>query len=207
MTQKTKSIIIIISAIAVFAMIVSIMFDLFGGKKTPDGSVVEQEREVILPNKDEDLPEGEVFDASNTDKFLELIPSSSGGQKNPLELEAEELAVFFVERIGTYSSDSGFAYINDLYGFMTQGMSGRMDEYKKNSPKREDYYSISTDAEAISVESFSLASRSAVFKVVLKRNEIFGSSSETYSQEALVYLKQDSAGQWKVDNIVWGERI
>jgi hypothetical protein len=206
MTQKSKAIIIIVVAVLLFVLLILAVFDLFpGGNKKSDQGVVETE--VILPDKNEDLPEGKVFDASNADEFADLNPANSDTTKTELESEAQDLVQFFIERISTYSSDAGFVYITDLYGFMTSGMRDMMDEYQNNAPDRKDYYSVVSEVEQISPESFSLEDRSAVYNVVLKRNEKSGESAEVYKQEAEVYLKQDNSGQWKVDNIVWGKKI
>lgn len=206
MSQKSKAIIIISGAVALFVMLVLVIFDLFPGGKQPSDQGAPQ-TEVILPDKNADLPEGKVFDASNADEFAALNPETSDAAKSELEAEALDLAMFFIERISSYSSDAGFAYITDLYGFMTSAMRDSMDEYKNNAPERQDYYSIVSDVEEISPESFSLPNRSAVYSVVLKRNETSGQNVDSYRQEAKVYLEQDSTGQWKVDNIVWGNKI
>jgi hypothetical protein len=203
MQPKTKAIIIIVGAIVVFGLLVATIFDLFPerGKDT----VVDQTgfQEVELPDRDEGLPENTVFDSSNAS---DLPIPSLGTSQNTLEREAQDLAEFFIERLGTYSSDAGFAYIDDLLGFMTSSMQVDMDEYKQNQPQRQGFYSVSSDVAGVQTTEFSLARRNAQFEIVLNRTEEFGGAIEQYQQNITIDLEQDNTGQWAVDGVLWGNR-
>ena len=63
MNPKTKAIIIITGAIILFALLIAVIFDLFPSKS--DEITQLQDQEVVLPDRDQGLPEGAVFDASN----------------------------------------------------------------------------------------------------------------------------------------------
>jgi len=205
MSQRTKAIIIIISAFLAFTIIVSLVFDIFdfkAGKKEEAGK--EQKIEVILPEKDDDLPEGKVFDSSNIEEFEKINPFSSS--KSEQEQKAQDLAEFFIERIGTYSSDSGFSYIDDLKGFMSSQMNSKMEDYKNNAPKRDGYFSIESDIIVSSTQDFSIESGRAVFAFTLLRNEVLNKEHDKYEQDANVTLIKNSSGEWRVDNLIWGEK-
>jgi len=205
MTQKTKAIIIVVVAIILFALLIATIFDLFPSKE--DAPQISDEPEIILPDRDEGMPTGAVFDSSNTQEFSDLNPIffDDSGQSS-LEKEAEDLAQFFIERFGTYSSDADFANIDDLLGFMTSDMQNSMENYKRNQPVRSEYYAITTDISSIKTKSFSLTSRTASFDIITNREEELG-SIDIYQQQAQIDLKQDSTGQWKVDSVLWGNRL
>ena len=59
----------------------------------------------------------------------------------------------------------------------------------------------------IETKTFSLAQRQAQFDIVLGRTEESSGTMQTYNQEVSVYLVQDSTGHWKVNKVVWGQKI
>ncbi|MBU2575898.1 hypothetical protein KKF64_02330 [Patescibacteria group bacterium] len=205
MTQKTKAIIIIITAIILFGLLIATIFDLFPSKE--DAPAVSEEPEIVLPDRDEGLPEDKVFDSSNAQEFSDLNPFVAGDDASPLEKEAKELAEFFIERFGTYSSDANFAHIDDMLGFMTISMRNNMQEYKKTAPERDGYYSVISELAGTKTRSFSLASRGASFDIVVNRVEESGGSVDQYIQEVFVSLNQDATGQWKINSVVWGKKL
>ena len=206
MNPKTKAIIIIIGAVILFALLIAVIFDLFPSRS--DEITQPQDQEVVLPDRDQGLPEGAVFDASNAQEFNDLNPVIFGDDdSSSLEKEAKDLAIFFIERFGTYSSDANFANIDDLRGFMTDNMRLSMDDYKKSVPKRDKYYAVSAQIAAIDAKMFSLSSRSAVFDAIVEREEDAGNSRDNYAQQVEISLKQNNTGQWKVNNIVWGQKL
>jgi hypothetical protein len=205
MQQKTKIIIIILGAVVVFVLFVATVFDLFPSRSTEQ---VPQEQEIVIPDRDENLPENTVFDSSNIDYFAELNPGLVSISDQPkLEREAQDLATFFVERFGTYSSDARHSYIQDLFGFMTSSMQVEMQEFMDQSIPRTGFYSVSTDIAGIETTLFSLPTRSAEFKLVVNRVEKSGNSNNNYQQNVSVSLEQNNTGIWFVDRVIWGERI
>ena len=206
MQQCTKAIIIILGAIILFALLIATIFDLFPSKKQEVS--LEQETEVILPDKSQGLPENKVFDSSNAREFSDLNPFVFSDEDiSPLEKEAKELAEFFIERFGTYSSDASGANIDDLVGFMTEAMQKDIQKYKQSIPKRDSFYSVVSELSGTQTNSFSLATRSASFDIVLNRTEESGNNIDQYNQEVEVALKQDSTGLWKVNNVIWGKKL
>ena len=205
MNPKTKAIIIVVGALILFGILVATIFDLFPSRESePDA----QEQEVVLPDRDEGLPEGAVFDASNAGEFNDLNPAVfSDDDASVLEDEAKDLAEFFIERFGTYSSDADFANINDLLGFMSASMQSEMTDYKRQTSQQGGYYSVASEIAGIETKTFSLAQRQAQFDIVLGRTEESSGTMQTYNQEVSVYLVQDSTGHWKVNKVVWGQKI
>jgi len=208
MQQKTKAIIIVLGAIIIFGLMVAVIFDLFPKKEQAPSQELS---EVAIPQKDDALPENTVFDSSNAQDFAQLDPfASSRENESDLEKEAKDLAQFFIERFGTYSSDANGANIDDLRGFMSDSMLASIDSYKQGlgaQKGRESYFEITTDAASIESKDFSLAKRSAVFSIAANRLESSKGSGSSYIQEAEVSLVQDGSGHWKVDSVIWGKRL
>ncbi|PIR55852.1 MAG: hypothetical protein COU73_04005 [Parcubacteria group bacterium CG10_big_fil_rev_8_21_14_0_10_46_32] len=205
MQQRTKISIIIASALALFGLLVTTIFDLFPSKQEP---LVSIETPVVLPDRNEALPTGAVFDQANADDFAAINPSDPASDKQgTLERDAQDLAVFFIERFGTYSSDAGFSYIDDLSGFMTDSLRSNLEASKLATPARDGFYSITADLASVATDTFSPSSRSATFSAVLNRSETAGGNTEQYQQEALVLLKQSGSGSWLVDSVVWGNKL
>lgn len=206
MEQRTKIIIVILGGLIAFGLIVAVMFDLFpGSEETP----AVPEETVVLPDRSEGLPEGAVFDAENAGAFAAINPFAASGAEgaSALEREAEDVAVFFIERFGTYSSDAGFSYINDLSGFMTSAYFQELESFKRLGVSREGFYSITAELAGMETEEFSPAERSAQFRAILNRTELAGGSTEEYQQEALIQMEQSGSGDWLVAGVTWGERL
>ncbi len=204
MEQRTKAITIIAGALILFGLLVVVIFDLFpGGEEAP----VAEEAAVVLPDRDQGLPEGAVFDAGSADEFAAVNPgAAASASQGALEREAEDLAIFFLERFGTYSSDSGFSYLTDLAGFMTAPLKQDLESYAAEAPKREGFYSVTAELASIATDVFSPETRSARFSAVVNRSEVSGGATQAYQQEAVIGLAQSASSEWLVDSVVWGSR-
>ncbi|MBI1961557.1 MAG: hypothetical protein HYS45_02555 [Parcubacteria group bacterium] len=204
MEQRTKAFSIIAGALILFGLLVAVIFDLFpGGKVVP----VAEEAAVVLPDRDEALPSGAVFDAGNADAFAGVFPGAgSAAPQSPLAREAQDVAVFFLERFGTYSSDSGFSYLDDLAGFETSAMAAQLAAYRALAPARDGFYAITAELASIETDEFLPEARSARFNAVVNRSEVSGGATQVYQQEAVVGLAQSGSGTWLVDSVVWGSR-
>ncbi|MAG29244.1 hypothetical protein CL632_03845 [bacterium] len=208
MNPKTKAIIIVIVAVILFGLLVATIFGLFPDKDEEQDIYQDQISDIILPDRDADLPENAEFDSSNASEYTAVNPSSSlGSGQSSLEREAQDLAEFFIERYGTFSSDSNNAQIDDLLGFMTPSLQTEMQKNKLLQPDRSSHYEITTEIAGIETTEFSPANRMAEFAIVANRTEDFSGKIEQYQQEAVLILEQDRAGVWKVDSILWGDRL
>jgi hypothetical protein len=210
MSQRNKIIIIIVGALLIFGLFVAIVFDLFPSKEEPQQEETAQVEVDLSFLEDEEtlLPEDSIFDASNRDEFESLAPGVIGEESiSALEREAQDLAEFFIERFGTYSSDAQYAYIDDLEGFMTQEMQAWTESFKQQQPKTRGYFAITSDIATINTETFSLSSQEAEFSVLLNRTQESGNAVDQYQQQATVNLEQNRQGTWKVSGVYWGERV
>ena len=98
MNPKTKAIIIVIVAVILFGLLVATIFGLFPDKDEEQDIYQDQISDIILPDRDADLPENAEFDSSNASEYTAVNPSSSlGSGQSSLEREAQDLAEFFIE--------------------------------------------------------------------------------------------------------------
>lgn len=206
LSPRLKIIILIVGAVIILGLIITTVFNLWPGKKaaTPAAEPVD----LSFLKKDEAGPGGQVFDASNQEEFAALTGAAKlESDLSPLEKEARALAEFFVARFGTYSSDADWAQIDDLRPFMTDSMRAWTNRFKANSPKRDGYFA--TTAEVASTErlSFSPSERRARFSILTNRSETGGAAADNYQQTATVELRQDAAGDWKVNSLFWGDKL
>lgn len=207
LSPKQKIIILIVGAVIVLGLIITMVFNLWpgGGEgETPETPPVD----LSFLKKDEVAATGQTFDASNQAEFAALTGDTSlESSLPPLEKEARDLAEFFVERFGTYSSDANWAQIDDLQSFMTPTMQNWTTRFKASSPERAGYYAATAAVAATEKLSFSAPERRAQFLVLTNRTETTAAGATAYQQNATVDLRQDSAGVWKVNSLVWGDKL
>jgi len=210
LSQKSKIIILVAGAVIVFALLAALLFDLFP-KRVAESVVFEpqgEEEPVDLSFLDElnsISDQNQVFDAANPGPLAGAIAASGGTSR--LELDARDLAEFFIERFGTYSSDAGFSYVDDLAGFMAPAMQDWIAVYKKQQPERASYFSVETEVVQSDTLSFSARDRRAQFELVVARTEAGSSAQGSYQQSVRIDTEQDASGTWKVAGVFWGDRL
>lgn len=207
LSPKQKIIILIVGAVVVLGVIIAQVFNLWpaGDEAT---TLSREPVDLSFLKKDEVLPAGQVFDASNKEEFAALTgdPELESAMA-PLEKEARDLAEFFVERFGTYSSDAGWAHIDDLQSFMTSAMQGWTMRFKASSPQRDGYFATTAEVAAATKLSFSASEQRAQFSLLTNRTETSGGKTVNYQQTATVELRLDGAGAWQVNSLFWGEKL
>ena len=136
-------------------------------------------------------------------------PGNQPGDKNkptPQELDvsaAQQTAKFFVEMLGTYSSDGNFKNIIDLQPMMTDKMLAWSNDFiKRNNNENEigQYQSVTT--KVFSSQVLSGTGQWVEILVKTRRHEIIGGEEKNYNQEAKVVLKKINSN-WLVDGVNW----
>lgn len=207
LSPRNKIIILVAGSVIVFILFIGTIFGWFR-KTTPTPS-----QEAAKPDlsflQAKPTVENKVFDASNPDELTAYDPRTAGVGENisPAEKEARRLAIFFVERFGTYSSDAGSAYVDDLRGFMATAMQTWTKSYLKNQPKHDGYFAITAATAGIDTTLFSAAKQQAKFALIVNRSETAGGKIDKYQQKADIELVQNSGGQWKVNSLYWGDKL
>ncbi|MEK7125361.1 MAG: hypothetical protein AAB880_00435 [Patescibacteria group bacterium] len=204
LSSRNKIIILIVGALIIFALVIATVFNLWpGGPADEEIPAVPVDLSFLEP--DNVLPEGKVFDASNKEEFAALSGAAAGEENiSALEKEARDLAEFFVERFGTYSSDARGAQIDDLQPFMTLSMQNWSKSLKDYAPAA--YIAFTAEAAAVETLSFSASERRAQFAVTSRRSETTAAGTADYQQTATLELRQDASGAWKVNSLVWGDK-
>ncbi len=207
LSPKQKIIILIIGAVIILGIIVSTVFNFWPSQPAEELPAPESV-DLSFLKKDETRPAGAVFDASNKEAFAALTGDTNlESDTAPLEKEARDLAEFFVERFGTYSSDALWAQIDDLQAFMTVSMQNWTTRFKAISPAREGYYATTTEVAGTEKLSFSAPEGRAQFSLLTNRTERSGGKTDNFQQAATVELRQDSSGAWKVNSLFWGDKL
>lgn len=206
LSSRNKIIILIVGAIIVLGMIVVTVFNLWPGAK-PEETISPEPVDLSFLKKDETLPSGAVFDASNKEEFAALTGDANlESALSPLERQARDLAEFFVERFGTYSTDASWAQIDDLQPFMTAAMQSWTMRFKASSPQRDGYFATTAEVVAADRLSFSALEQRAQFSLLTNRTETSGGKTDSFQQAATVELRQDGSGAWQVNSLFWGDK-
>jgi hypothetical protein len=115
------------------------------------------------------------------------------------------LASSFAERFGSFSSQSDFQNIRDLFPFMTASMKIWAENYieiQKANVNPEIYYGVTT--KAISRKFLYFDENSAEILISTQRRESTGAMANetiTYKDMELKLVKESE--EWKVDGVWW----
>lgn len=129
-------------------------------------------------------------------------------QEAPHQTDVEDVAktaMFFAERLGSFSNQSDYGNINDLMMFMTDSMQAWAKNYintLRAANGTSQYYGISTSAITYTVNSFDEDKGEAEISVATKRQEIKGTEEKSFNQSLKVLLVKDGS-DWKVDGAYW----
>lgn len=123
------------------------------------------------------------------------------------EVSAGTVARTFVERIGSYSSESDYQNVDDVLGLVTEGLKATLErdaaKARSQAPKEDSgYYGISTSY--VGAKTQEESDTQITLLVQTQREESFGTpgnSSVRYQQVELVLVKNGDT--WKVDSYTW----
>lgn len=112
-------------------------------------------------------------------------------------------ATSFIERYGSYSSDSNFDNITTLDSVMTENMKKQAQNVINNGLGTTEYYSITTQVVSVNFIDFVEGSTGATLEVFTRRTEQKGLNDPTiFSQTARLQLNRVD-NQWKIDSFKW----
>ncbi len=205
LTQKMKVGILIGGAMIVFGIVIAILFDVFPSN-TPDPTETTSDTNIqdVSFLEEEPVTENATFDVSNKNDLFYYGEETT--EKGTLEKEAQDIAIFFIERFGSYSSSAGFTYIDELTPFMSSNMQSWIRTYKNQQPIRDTHFSVVSEVRSYTTESLSLTERKARINLMVTRTEST-SVMQTYEQKVSVALVQNNTGEWLIDGVFWGDRI
>lgn len=155
---------------------------------------------VIEEEKTQTLP------ATNTTQKPKTIDPADVPQVQ--EVSAGTIARTFVERIGSYSSESDYQNVNDVSGIVTAELAARLEEdaeeARKQSPDNGGYYGISTTY--VGAKNSEESDVAITLLVQTQREESFGSPGNSTVRYQTVEVTLVKEGQdWKVSEYTWGD--
>lgn len=160
--------------------------------KTPEEMPREDEKTQTLPNTTTNNRPTTTVDPEDVPKVQEV--------------SAGTVARTFVERIGSYSSESNYQNVDDVLGVVTTSLAAELEadaeRAREQSPNNGGYYGISTSY--IGAKTVEESETEITLLVQTQREESFGSpgNSEVRYQEMEITLVQEE-GQWKVNSYTW----
>lgn len=186
--MNKKNIIIIV--VVIILIIVGVIFLSIGKKnENGDGGVKSEE---IAPERREEPGSDEIVIQDTEDEGDDL----SAVIKSQLAIQARA----FIERYGTYSSDSGFQNLRELLGAMTQDFADVISvKIDKGIEEEQVFFSVVLKVGSIKLKEFIADSR-AVFSAQVQQQDMRKGSTDISTKTAeLTFVKV--GGEWKVDSI------
>lgn len=203
MNRKVWGIIIVITALAIIAGIVYIIFFYkFSPSSEPvvESPAVQEQPKIIAP-----IVESPVKPAATVQPIVPLKKT---------EIDSDDLtrmASAFAERFGSFSNQSDYGNIRDLQIFMTDTMKIWAENYiidaRAKKTQTTIYYGIVTKAISSEAKQFDADIGQAEILVKTQRRESAGlaGNSATFYQDIIIkYVREQ--GIWRVSGIYWQER-
>lgn len=156
------------------------------------------QEEVIIKEDAQTLPDTAPDNRPTT--------GDSEGAPKVQEVSAGTVARTFVERIGSYSSESDYQNVDDVLGVVTVSLGEKLEKdaerARAQEPNDDGYYGISTSY--VGAKTLEESETEITLLVQTQREESFGSpgNAEVRYQEIEVTLVQED-GEWKVDSYTW----
>lgn len=186
MTRKKK---LTLLAIIVLVLLFIIWWLLSLRKETPTGALSPSVPQIIAPAPP--LPE------------LQLPTKIEPPPPGPQEQKPEVIASLFTERYGSYSNQSNYENLRDLFSQMTSAMQSRTEEFINKNPLRDGDYS-GTTVKTVRTEVKEKTATRAQISVYTQRIEATAQSPRartSYPTAELVLTK--SGLLWLVDSFTW----
>ncbi|MEK9156519.1 MAG: hypothetical protein AAB448_00030 [Patescibacteria group bacterium] len=176
------------------AVLLALMFVVwFITRDTAEEQVVEEEKTQTLP-------------ATNTTEKPTTINPADVPQVQ--EVSAGTIARTFVERIGSYSSESDYQNVADVSRIVTAELAAKLEEdaedARAQSPDNGGYYGISTSY--VGAKNIEESEAAITLLVQTQREESFGSpgnSTVRYQTVEVTLIKEGK--NWKVSEYTWGD--
>ena len=209
LSPRNKIIILIAGSVILFILLIGAIFGWFRKSAPVPGTGESAVKPDLSFLQEQPTVQGQVFDASNPQALTDYDPQTGVPVDaiSTAERAARNLAILFAERFGTYSSDAGSAYVDDLQGLMTVTMQAWTRQYLKTQPRRTGYFAITSEVASLETKLFSPEKKEAKFALVVNRSETGAENSGKYQQKADIELTQAASGEWKVNSLYWGERL
>lgn len=182
MSRKTE----VIIAIAIILALVIVLFVLWRDPKQAVNVVTETQNN------------------NGAQVEIPVVPAEDIPEQN--EVSATTVARVFVERFGSYSTESGYENLDDVLALSTTSVQTRLNKLADTAREQEDqaYYGVST--RIISVKTEESSETEAKLLITTQRQESFdspGNTSVRYQDIRLSLVKEGE--DWLVGDFIWVE--
>ncbi|MCD6471248.1 hypothetical protein J7K86_01835 [bacterium] len=177
--MKKKKIIIAISVL----VIIGSVFLFISFRKEIINFVFEQKKATIKTRTSTNQ-------TSTTENLKQISPAVL--EKNKLFLEARN----FIERYGSYSSDSALANIKEVESIMSEDLKAQAERKILASQKIGKFYSLRTKVLSLNLDEYT-PNEKAIFSANIQQEEIKGNKKTVrYKVVKIIFNKVE--GSWKV---------
>ena len=156
-------------------------------------------RPAIIENirEDDDI---EVIDGEDDDTPVETVDTSD------LPDQPETIARVFVERFGSFSSESGYDNIDEVSALATSSLQDRLLGIAEGARGQdsESYYGVSTTV--LTFETVASSDSSITLLITTQRAESIDSPANTTTRYQEIEVAMIASGDtWLVDSFTWAE--
>ncbi len=197
MSRRTKIIITVVLILIIIAVVLWAIW-VFLRSGEANGPLTSQEVPAAP------LPSAPNLPAQQTRPAPLTATVNPNGSVPPSAVGFTALARSFAERYGSYSNQSDFSNLEELYPFMTAALRertlGLVERERLQAADAENYTGVTTRATGLQV--ISQNSTHAEILVSTQRSESGSGQDRTYYQNLRLTLVVVD-GQWKVDSTQW----
>lgn len=122
--------------------------------------------------------------------------------------QPETIARVFVERFGSFSSESGYENIDDILVLATSALQGRLQTIADQARAQgsEAYYGVSTAV--LTIEEVAASNTSMSYVITTQREESIDSPGNTSIRYQEIEVTLSASGDtWLVSSFTWGESL
>lgn len=178
--MNKKKIEIIIAVLILVALIVLVIFLLTRSKK----------------------PEGSTPTPENPSPVDELPPIEAEDVPPPQAVSAQTTSRIFVERFGSYSSESDFQNITDVLSLATPTFQAQLQNLANTQQLGDEYYGVSTFV--ISSKVTAETETTMTLLVTTQRREAIGAPGNTSTRYQDIEVNLEKVGEdWLISGYTW----
>lgn len=213
--SKRNKIILVIAIILLVLGLVFVLYEFwYKTQKQEEQNLqksIQEEQIITAPREFIEKPVGEYIDA--TDKVSPLKTLSDEQTIRDLAEQEKQagvraMAMFFIERFGSYSNQANYSNIEELKPFMTPSMLSWSNEFilkqQKLVPKNQEYYGVETKILSLNIKFFDETKGLVEAEANTQQIEYKGqqrNKNVNYKKAKIVLKKNNNS--WLVDYLSW----
>ncbi len=144
---------------------------------------------------------------------LERLDEDGDGEIDTIDTsdlpdQPETIARVFVERFGSFSSESGYENIDDILVLATSSLQSQLEAIADEARSQDSgaYYGVSTTV--LTIEEVSASETSMSYVITTQREESIDSPANTSIRYQEIELTLVASGDtWLISSFAWGESL